>query len=231
MSIISFTWKPSKELAFNCIHLKSQEKQSMFSLFSWWKKIFHLFLGGSICRGNLVILMKKQYPPTCRPLVTRGLQVIWHAVMSEHCNYLRTLPAHMDNRDHEIIYRHILEEQETSYQDRNKLKSLILFPHEFKGSFTTDFNSRQDWPCRVCHQTASDCLRVFQRFHYTPHLSNLDINIHLAEISAYKQIWRFVFNIFSTQKGKREREKELFLDVFKLLLLCNNIYCLCTTLS
>jgi len=55
------------------------------------------------------------------PLVIRGLQVIWHTVMSEHCNYVRTLPAHMDKRDHEIIYRHILEEQETSYQDRNIL--------------------------------------------------------------------------------------------------------------
>lgn len=64
---------------------------------------------------------EKTVSPTCRPLVTQGLQVIWHAVMSEHCNYLRTLLAHMDNRDHEIIYRHILEEQETSYQDGNKL--------------------------------------------------------------------------------------------------------------
>lgn len=65
--------------------------------------------------------MKKSIPQPAAPLVTGGLQVIWHAAMSEHCNCLRTLPAHMDNRDHEIIYKYILEEQETSYRDRNKL--------------------------------------------------------------------------------------------------------------
>lgn len=92
----------------------------MFPLCSWWKQFFHLFLW-QCCIGNVIILMKKHSIPASSPSGYRTLQVICHTVTSECCKCLRSLPALRGSRDPEIIYGHILEEQETSYQDRYKL--------------------------------------------------------------------------------------------------------------
>lgn len=66
-SSLAFIWKQIKELPFNRIHPKSQGRHKVSFLCFLMKAVFPFISTWQRCRGNLIMLMKKDCIPACSP--------------------------------------------------------------------------------------------------------------------------------------------------------------------